>query len=237
MNSWSSKQRLSQKALVSLAKDLESLSMKLSNMDYNKLDTMKKSNSTTLDTILTNLNTNLGKEQLVNLARYSTRRRRFTVPVKSIKNYAQQAGGLTGSNTEFIFAKAVNTPLSTINTDVSQGCTIRAVWISFDVCGLGGTGVLNVCDAYIWKNPGNNLTAPLPFTYGTSNEKKFIFKTFRGMIMRNQDGNAPYHWEGWLKIPKRYQRMGTDDIMAIEMNCTAGVTAHFSFSALYKWLE
>ncbi len=144
-------------------------------------------------------------------------------------------GGLTGTNTERIIAKAVNTPLPTVSSDVSQGCIIKAVWIVIDLCGLGGTGVLNVIDAYLWKNPGNNLSAPNPASYGTSNEKKFIFKTWRFMSMRNQDGNPPYHWEGWVKIPKRYQRMGTDDILALEMIATSGLTGHFSTQAIYKW--
>ena len=53
------------------------------------------------------------------------------------------------------------------------------------------------------------------------------------MTMRNQDGNPPYHWEGWLKIPKRYQRMGTDDIWQMVVGVSAG-TGHHSVNAIYK---
>ncbi len=84
------------------------------------------------------------------------------------------------------------------------------------------------------KNPGNNLTSPTPRTEGSSNEKKFIFKTWNYMTMRNQDGNPPYHWEGWVKIPKRYQRFGADDNLIITTACT-NAAAHFSCMALYKW--
>ncbi len=104
-----------------------------------------------------------------------------------------------------------------------------------DVCGLGGTGVLNIADFYILKNPGNNLTPPAPGSTGGSNEKKFIFREWRFMIMRNQDGNMPFHWEGWIKIPKRYQRMGTDDTLSLNLACTAAVTGHFSFACIHKW--
>ncbi len=147
-------------------------------------------------------------------------------------------------NTQFALAptissvdlvKAVNSPASTNQSDVSNGCVIKAIYFTVDVCGTAGTGVLNVSDFYIMKNPGANLTPPLPASQGTSNEKKFIFRTWRAMIMRNQDGNVPYHWEGWIKIPKRYQRFGVDDTLVFSATCSAAVTGHCSISALYKW--
>lgn len=155
--------------------------------------------------------------------------------VNSIKNVREEAFGITGAQTVSIIAKAVNTPLSTVNNDVSNGCIIKAVWVVIDCCGLGGTGVLNSFGAYIAKNPGANLTMPDPFSVGTSNEKKFVFKQWQAMIMRNQDGNLPYHWEGWVKIPKRYQRMGTDDTLVLVVECTTALTGHFSSLYIYKW--
>ncbi len=155
--------------------------------------------------------------------------------INSIKNQFNTQDGLTGATTTYIIAKAVNTPLSTNASDTSNGCVIKAIWLSIDVCGLAGTGVLNIADFYLMKNPGANLTAPAPIAWGTSNEKKFIFKSWRAMIMRNQDGNVPYHWEGWIKIPKRYQRMGTDDTIFIAFACTSGATAHMGLGSIYKW--
>ncbi len=169
--------------------------------------------------------------------RYSTRRS-GNYPraiVTSIKNVMNSGGGISSTPVESILAKAVNTPLSTVKNDVSNGCIIKAIYVQVDVCGLGGTGVLNIADFYIAKNPGANLTLPAPGAVGTSNEKKFVFKQWRFMIMRNQDGNMPFHWEGWLKIPKRYQRMGTDDTLVFVIACTAAVTGHFSTQYIYKW--
>ncbi len=152
-----------------------------------------------------------------------------------MKNVHSATFGTTGTLVGNIFAKAVNTPLSTVSTDTGQGCVIKAFYLSFDSCGLGGTGVVNNIDVYIIKNPGNNLTDPSPNAVGTSNEKKYIFRQWHAMIMRNQDGNVPYHWEGWIKIPRRYQRMGTDDVLKIVAQNTSGVTGHFSYHVIYKW--
>ncbi len=155
--------------------------------------------------------------------------------ITSIKNVHNAQFGIVPTLTTNIFAKAVTAPSPTVANDVSHGCIIKAIWAVIDLCGLGGTGVLNVIDAYLMKNPGNNLTPPLPISQGTSNEKKFIIKTWRFQAMRNQDGNPPYHWEGWIKIPKRYQRMGTDDTWSFNVACTAALTGHCSIQALYKW--
>ncbi len=143
--------------------------------------------------------------------------------------------GITSTNLIVEIAKAVNTPLSASNAEqVSHGSVIKAVWVSFDVCGLGGTGVLVRTGIFIMKNPGNNITPPGVFVVGTSNEKKFVIKQWQFMTMRNQDGNPPNHVEGWLKIPKRYQRMGTDDTLEFVV-ATSSVTAHLSAQFIYKW--
>ncbi len=165
------------------------------------------------------------------------RRRNFAprAVINSIKNVRNFAQGVTSTTQLVEISKAVNTPVSTTQQEVSQGCIIKAVYCIVDGCGLGGTGVLNVMDLYIIKNPGNNLTVPAPIAVGTSNEKKFVFKMWRFMIMRNQDGNLPFHWEGWIKIPKRYQRQGIDDVMDIVFACSSGVTGHISGQFIYKW--
>ncbi len=155
--------------------------------------------------------------------------------INSIKNVFVNAGGTTAANLNITFAKAVTSPSPTVQSDVSHGCLIKAFYLILNGCGLGGTGVLNNMTIYAFKNPGANLTAPLGTSVGTSNEKKFVIRQWQFMIMRNQDGNLPYHWEGWIKVPKRYQRMGTDDTWSINISNTAAVTGHQSMMVIYKW--
>ncbi len=154
--------------------------------------------------------------------------------VNSTKNvvYIEDAIGTTKTNQILINAVDAATLASSI--EVTRGCNIKAVWVSLDFCGLAATGVLQSTTVYLMKNPGANLTTPTPRSEGTSNEKKFIFKTWNQMTMRNQDGNPPYHWEGWIKIPKRYQRFGAADQLVMTFVCTTAA-GHFSVMALYKW--
>ncbi len=157
-------------------------------------------------------------------------------PVDSMKNVVYLEASTGTAATENIIALAVDTPTTAVANAVQRGSVIKNVWISLDVCGLAATGVLQTTTMYLFKNPGSNLTAPIPRTEGTSNEKKHIFKTWNAMTMRNQDGNVPYHWEGWVKIPKRFQRFGTDDRLAI-ITATTTAAGHSTFNFIYKWFR
>ncbi len=154
--------------------------------------------------------------------------------VTSIKNIHLATDSTGTTRVSNVFAKAVNTPLSTNSSDVSNGCLIKAIYVTLDVCGLAATGVLQIHDMYIIKNPGANLTPPSPTAVGTSNEKKFVIKQWRAMTMRSQDGNVPYHWEGWIKLPRRYWRMGTDDLWSFETEASTAA-GHLSLQFIYKW--
>ncbi len=156
-------------------------------------------------------------------------------PIDSMKNSTDATISLSGTKVDTIIARAVDSPTNAVAVDVQRGSIIKAIYVILDVCGLGGTGVLNNFQGYLIKNPGANLTTPVPGTIGSSNEKKFIIKEWGGMIMRNQDGNAPLHWEGWIKLPKRYHRMGTDDLWQIVTICSSGLTGHGFVKTIYKW--
>ncbi len=170
------------------------------------------------------------------MARNYGRRRNFgpRPVINSIKNSMGANLGLTTSVQTVDLAKAVSNPVNTVTTDTRHGCLIKAIWITIDFCGLAGSGVLQRTHAYLIKNVGANLSPPSAFSIGSSNEKKFIIKEWTSMTMRNQDGNPPYHWEGWVKIPKRYHRMGTDDLWQLAANCDNS-TGHLSVQAIYKW--
>ncbi len=167
--------------------------------------------------------------------RYGRRNFGMRPVINSMKNVFNATGSLSGTKTGDVLAKAVTSPAPTNASDTSQGCVIKAIWLSFDICGTSASGVANNCDVYLAKNPGNNLTLPDPISVGTSNEKKFMIKQWRAMIMATSDGNTPYHWEGWIKLPKRYHRMGTDDVWTVQLQCTSGSTGLYSLQAIYKW--
>ncbi len=153
--------------------------------------------------------------------------------IHSEKHIVPLLGTLTTANQVSDVAVAVTAPSNTVITDCHRGGNIKAIWVSIDMCGLGASGANIRCIAYLFKNPGNNLTPPGTFTVGASNEKKFVIKMWSMMLMRNQEGNPPYHWEGWVKIPKIYQRMGTDDTIEFVTGLNTS-TGHGAYQFIYK---
>ncbi len=166
--------------------------------------------------------------------RASYGRRGMRPIINSVKNVADATQSTGGTLQSLVLAKAKDSPVTTVDNDVQRGCIIKAIYLNFDVCGLAATGVLQRTALYLFKNPGANLTAPSAFSVGTSNEKKFVFRQWQFMTMRNQDGNPPNHFEGWIPIPKRYQRMGTDDLIELEFQTTTAA-GHLSLQCVYKW--
>ena len=153
--------------------------------------------------------------------------------INTEKHVLKDTIAVTSVNTVKIIAKAVTAPSNTVDSDCHRGGHIKAIYISLDFCGLDASGVFQNTAVYLMKNPGANLTPPGVFAVGTSNEKKFVIKQWFAMTMRNQDGNPPYHWEGWIKIPKLYQRMGTDDTWDIVCGNDTG-TGHCLVNTIYK---
>ncbi len=159
--------------------------------------------------------------------------------VNSIKNDVSALTGLVdGANTVQNIAIATDTATTASTTSVDNGSIIKAIWIEFWISATAevAVGVTNAVELYLSKNPGNNLTMPIPGTQGSSNEKKFIIKGWKGLVDARTQGFQPYSWKGWVKIPKVYQRMGTDDHwqLNILMSGVAGlICEHF----VYKWYK
>ncbi len=167
------------------------------------------------------------------------RRRRMGPIVDSIKNVVAGVDALAdGTQANLDIARAVDNPTTAVTQDVERGSKIFRVWTEFWAYPITtvAEGVTLLFDAYIWKNPGSNLTAPIPGTTGSSNEKKFIFKEWRGLLSSRTQGGTPYTWKGWIKIPKVYQRMGTDDQIELVI-LVNGVAATLCRKHIYKWFK
>ncbi len=159
--------------------------------------------------------------------------------INSIKNSAVFLSAVsTTANTTDAIAIATDTGINAGQADCERGCKIFRIWIelSYSLTAVAVDGTSTIMDIYLIKNPGNNLTVPNPGTQGTSNEKKFIIKTWRGLCGARSQGVAPYFWKGWVKIPKSYQRMGTDDRWQI-VSRAVGVAGVICTQVIYKWYK
>ncbi len=169
---------------------------------------------------------------------YRRSRSRLAI-INSEKNVVPNVtAGVAATQVNVIIARAVNAADNTIPTEVTRGSHIKAIWFEMTArpTSESATGVSTLIDALIIKNPGNNLTVPIPGTVGTSNEKKYVFKIWRAVIGAHTQGYPAYRWAGWIKIPKRYQRMGTDDVFQFSFFFT-GVAGIVCTNFIYKWFS
>ncbi len=170
---------------------------------------------------------------------YQQRRRSSLQVIDSIKNIPNAFTALAADTTVTVgLAIAKDTPVTTGTTEVKRGSKIFRIWLEFWISAteVQATAITNGVDLYIIKNPGANLTVPTPSTVGSSNEKKFVFKTWKGLTGTRTEGFPAYSWKGWIKIPKIYQRMGTDDRIDIVARTTAA-DGILCLNAVYKWFS
>ncbi len=162
------------------------------------------------------------------------RRRSGLNIVDSIKNEVNAIAGISAATNQVTtLVNSVDSPATTNASQVKRGSKIFRIWFEFWYYGLSAGETNDIMDAYFMKNPGNNLTPPNPGTVGTSNEKKFIIKEWRGLAGLKSLGGQPYQWRGWIKIPKVYQRNGTDDrwLFVLRSPTTGNLCTKF----VYKW--
>ncbi len=155
-----------------------------------------------------------------------------------MKNVVNAFTALAVGVGNILIARAVDSATNAVVIDVERASTIKAIWLEIWIydSATAVVGTTSGIDFYIWKNVGNNLTAPIPGTEGTSNEKRFIFKSWKGLTGARTEGAPPYAWRGWIKIPRKYQRMATDDIIELRFNAT-GINKILCTNLIYKWYK
>ncbi len=133
---------------------------------------------------------------------------------------------------------AVDAAANTSAKEVTRGCKIKAIWLEFTVRQSAdvAVGISTLFEAYLMKNPGDNLTPPSPSSTGTSNEKKFIFREWKSFLGSQTQGSNPYSFSRWIKIPRLYQRFGADDTLQFVFKMT-GVAGVYCMRAIYKWYK
>ncbi len=153
-----------------------------------------------------------------------------------MKNIRADLTGLTaGTNNTLNVAVAQDSATLAVPQDVTRQSKIYRIWCEIWVQASAdvAVGTTIAYEAYLMKNPGVNLTVPTPGTVGTSNEKKFVFKIWKGLLVAHTVGMG-YTWRGWIKIPKVYQRMGSNDAIQF-VSLSTGTNAIQCTNFIYKW--
>ncbi len=146
------------------------------------------------------------------------RSRNYLRPVNRIKHVVdQQFAQASGTQLNITAAFASDTPDLATVAEVETGSTIRSMFISCDVVNTNAAGVLANAYFMITKNPGGNITVPVPNAVGSDDNKRFVFHQEMVMLQMVDNSNPRTLFKGVLKIPRGYQRMAPNDNIIISI--------------------
>ncbi len=157
-------------------------------------------------------------------------------PVHRIKHVVDTEGSVDGSaNVVTDLAVAVDAPVLAQVNQVETGSKIHGIYLHVEVSHTSGVGRPNIY-MIVMKNPGNNISQPLPNAVGSNDDKRYVIH--QEMILMSGDaanGLPRPLFNGVIVIPKGLSRMGPNDKIQLVLRCgTTAVTADWCQQSHYK---
>lgn len=141
-------------------------------------------------------------------------------PVHRIKHVidssATVAGGATFSQ---VLVLSVDAPVLANTTQCETGSKVNGLYLRVEVASneTEVVGAIPNCYLTIAKNPGGNLTLPIPNAVGANDNKRFVFHQEMLMFENSKGGNPRTLFNGVIAIPKGYRRNGPNDQISIQI--------------------
>ncbi len=155
-------------------------------------------------------------------------------PIHRIKHVIDSEGGLTvDSQSTTTLAVAQDAPVIANTTEVETGSTINAIYLHVEVSHTSDVGRPNIY-LMVVKNQSNDISFPKAYEVGADNAKRFVIH--QEMLMMSGDagnGLPRVLFNGVIKIPKVYKRMGPSDKLQV-MIIAKSVQADFCLQCHYK---
>ncbi len=154
-------------------------------------------------------------------------------PIHRIKHVVDTQRGMTvGTVENVILIKTVDAPVLANVEEVETGSKVNGIYIKVEAVATS-SAVLPNFYMIIGKNPGNNLTLPVPNAVGSNDNKRFVFHQEMVMFQKQSGSNPRTVFNGVVVIPRGFRRMGPND--EIEMRfLSPGVTVDLCVQAHYK---
>ncbi len=154
-------------------------------------------------------------------------------PVNRIKHVVDIQLGLglgTASHQKIAIAK--DSPSLGNRTEVLTGSTINGVYLKVEAYATSSAALANFY-MIVWKNPGGNLTAIVPNTVGSNDDKRFVIHQEMVMFQKQTNSNPRTIFNGVIAIPRGYRRFGPNDELNLSF-LAPGVNTDICFQAHYK---
>ncbi len=155
-------------------------------------------------------------------------------PVNRIKHVVDfQGGSALGVTTINTLILEDANPATANTAQVETGSTVNAIYLRVEVVNDGATGVLPNVYMAVAKNPGNNLTIPIPNVVGGDDNKKWVIHQEMVMLQAVDNSNPRTLFNGVIVIPKGYRRFAPNDRLTISL-LSPGIAFNFCIQCHYK---
>ncbi len=161
------------------------------------------------------------------MMRHSSKR-----PINSVKNIVDGTflGVTAAANTDVVLVSTVNDYTGASGT-VPIGATVSSLYLFVQIIS-SDSGVANA-DWFIIKDPGDQLSLPVPGATGGTNVRKYILHEEKGIPGNALDGAYPLTFKGVIKIPPGYRRCGEDDRIVLRLRSADAYNA--CVKCIYKF--
>ncbi len=156
-------------------------------------------------------------------------------PINRIKHVIDNQGGIAATaGTTIVLALASDTPDLASVTECQTGSKVNGIYIKVEAVRTTATsGVLGNVYLAVFKDPGGNLAIPTINAIGASDDKRYIIHQEMVMLTQTANSNPRIIFNGVVKIPRGYTRMGPNDKISLRL-LTPGVAINFCLQAHYK---
>ncbi len=134
-------------------------------------------------------------------------------PVHRIKHVIDsQFAPVIGTQSNVTLVFGVDNPVLANPTEVEAGSKVNGIYLHVEVTAESAAALSN---AYmmVFKNPGNNLTLPVPNAVGTNDNKRFSIHQEMVMLQKIDPSNPRTLFNGVIAIPRGYRRFASGDTL------------------------
>ncbi len=159
-------------------------------------------------------------------------------PVHRIKHVVDAQNATTvGTVVAQDLVNAVDSPVLAQTDEVETGSTVNGIYLKVEAYATSGAALSNFY-MIVYKNPGGNISNPVPNAVGANDNKRYVIHQEMVMLQRepttgSSGGNPRTIFNGVIVIPKGFKRFAINDRLILVV-LTPGVTSDFCVQCHYK---
>ncbi len=139
-------------------------------------------------------------------------------PIHRIKHVVDGSNSVTaGTQLDIPIIITKDAPVLANKEEIETGAKVNGIYLKVEVAANEAeAGIPNVY-LIVWKNPGDNISAPTANNVGGNDNKRFVIHQEMVMLNSVLKGNPRILFNGVIVIPRGMRRFGPNDRLEISI--------------------